>query len=651
MKKRKSSRIVLLAALIFSAAAVAVTALEFSLNFVGSATDIVAVHANAASAKKDSGDYENAAEFDLDAANTKAESATGDEPFDARARIGFKDAEHFYLNSFYLEKNNGETSVRVYISQVQNVDTVFTLEEQRFQAEDTLFVFAESYVLRAGSAYVDAVFRQKNDAESADGVRLSDIYIRCDTNNVIAGDVEYFGESEFCDDDFLAVVYDKTGDSEMIIESFPYSANETDGSISARVVRSGNVSGDCAVYYRVNGYDAENDSELKIDNYNSVLAFEQNEREKAVVIEYFDNNHLNLSQSFEIEFYNVGGAEKVFDVSRRRYLSNDENVAQTLAIFDDESASPKYKASVQYYPSESREACAGQTSEGSVGEITLSVSALNGSTLAAFRIYYSVTSGGSAVYGKDFTLSGNYERDGNLGYIDVPAGGTAHNQFEGKVYVNTFDNAVMDGTKTVNVRFFVYNGDVRMQPLNTVRFDITDNDYPPYNDTVRWSGALNCPAYVDWESSVLTFAYDNFSQTNCAIGVSTTYSGVVPLTIPVMFTDITAKNGADYIRQEEYATLVYYPELSAYAVYIDLPSFDFSGVRRFKISIVESGLTQGLTLSGSADLYVDIAGRLEADYTYRLQRNPNKRYFRRGLQRNADLYAQAHGNICRYNVH
>ena len=215
--------------------------------------------------------------------SNKAAYAEGDEPFDLRSRIGFKSDSR----EFFIEENGGVITVRVYVNQVQSSDTPFTLTETRFGEEDSLFVFSSNYTLPSGNSYTDVTFNQIAQAESGTGVRLSDIYIHCDTLTVTVGDVEYYGEDESYDDDFLAVVLDKHGDTELVIEGLPHLLYENDEYISSKFVRSGVITSDANVYYRIKDYNPANTKELLFDNYNSLISFGANDRNKTFKLEFF----------------------------------------------------------------------------------------------------------------------------------------------------------------------------------------------------------------------------------------------------------------------------------------------------------------------------------------------------------------------------
>ena len=343
--------------------------------------------------------------------------AEGAEPSDSRARIGFA-SENGSFTKYYLEDDGGRVTVRVYVSKVQTVDVAFTLTEARFNAEGNLFVLAESYTLIAGSSYIDVPFNQIAQAEEGSGVRLSEIYIQCDTPTVTVGDIEYYGEEEPYDDYFFAVVYDKD-DRELIVEGFPFSSCETAGIITSRILRSGALTSTADVYYHVKNYDENTNKELIFDNYNSLLTFEEGEKEKILELKFFDNDWINLREAYEFEITATEGVERIFDVTQRRYIEDGEKLLQNFAITDDEPLSEKYIARVQYYQS-------GETdpkfeiTEG--GELTqhIFIDGLRENIVPSFRIYYSIGVESTAEYGVDYLINGNYKEATNIGYIEVP---------------------------------------------------------------------------------------------------------------------------------------------------------------------------------------------------------------------------------------
>lgn len=537
--------------------------------------------------------------------------AEGDEPLDGRDRIGFTGDPQFYL-----EENSGIVEMRVYVSKVQSVPVTFTLTETPFGLGQRLFVFKDKYVLPAGNLYVDIVFNQIAGAESGDGVRLSDIYIHCDTTSVTVGDVEYYGEDEPYDDDFLAVVCDLDGEAEIIMGGLPHIAYEGDGSISSKMIRSGIIPEDTKIYYRIRNYDTSR-KELLFDNYDSVLAFNEGERERKLELVFFDNNYLNLRDAYVLDIVQVEGVSKIFDLSMRRYLETGEVASMPFAIMDDEPLSDKYNARVQYYqPGETDPHF--EITEGSTMNLSIICSGLNGKMLDEFRVYYTITMDSTAVFNFDYML-GDYDYSKNLGYIDVPAGGEV---YMGVVPIPTWDNTLFDGTKTIYFQFFINNrSDILLQALDTIRIDITDNEYLPDDNTIGWLeyGSLNGCGDYDAENQVLTVSSGFSSSDSFVVGTGTDYRGTAPLSIPVRISDVTASRGIDYAQESEYAMLTYYRQYGDNLYGIDLEintEFFFNGVRRIKVSIVEDALMDGLTLVGSPDLYIDIVGIIEDDYCY-----------------------------------
>ncbi|NCA92424.1 hypothetical protein EOM82_04135 [bacterium] len=544
--------------------------------------------------------------------NGETAFAAGNLPFDARARIGFA-ADNLDSNKFYIEDNGGAVTVRVYVSEVQTMDIPFTLTEDRFEGDDSLFVFDTGYVLTAGDSYVDVVFHQIAQAEEISGVRLSDVFIHCDTPTVRVGSVYYYGENEPVDDNFLAVVYDKDGDTELIVGGFPIKSLESDGSISSMFIRSGSVSSTTDAYYCIKDYDTKNTKELLFDNYNSVLSFEAGEREKTLELKFFDNDRLNLREAFQFEINPVDGTSKLFDITMRRYIEDGEEYLMPFAIEDDEPYSDRYIARVQYYqPGETDPKF--EITEGGDIAFQINVYGLRDNTLPAFRVYYSVGINYTAEYGVNYTLGGNYRQDINLGYIEVPAGG---NTYTGEIMLLTIDDSIYTGTRTVDIKFFLNNvQNILLQPLDSVRFEITDNEFLPSNNTISWSpyGTLN--GYGTFQDNVLSLNYNNINDW-IVIGVDTDYMGTLPLNIPVVFEDITAKNGREYYQESPYGLLVFRRDYLKYGIDINRRSnFKFTGTRRFKVSILEEGLTTGLSISGTNFIYVDMVGRIEDDYNY-----------------------------------
>lgn len=546
-------------------------------------------------------------------------NAEGDGPNDSRARIGF-DSSHFYRNEFYLEENSGNIALRIYVSSVQNVDIPFTLSETPFgEGAAQLFVFDSGYVLPAGSEYVDVTFSQVSGIESGIGIRLSDIYIDCDTPTVTVADIEYYGESEPFDDDFLAVVYDLTGDSEIVIEGLPYIAYEEDKKISTRIISSGSSLADGGqIYYRIKDYNPANTKELVFDNYYSVLALGE-ARENSLEIRYFDNSRLNLREAYELEITHSEGISKIFDVSRRRYIQEGEECILNFAVMDDEPLSDKYVARAQYYqPGVTSPTF--QIGEGGVFTQNVFFDGLNGNKLPSFKLYYSIDELSTAVYGVDYVLGGDYSQVNNLGYIEVPGNGQEF--FNGTIDISTIDDRIFNGTRTVLIKFFINSrNDILLQPLDTTCLEITDTEFLPDNNTVGWSslGSLNgCGFY---EEGVLTINQSFYNLSSFVVGIETDYMGTAPLNIPVRFEDVTAKNGVDYLQDNVYALLSFRPDIgigvNSYGIDLNLQNdFFFSGTRRLKVTIVEDGLTDGLILSGNAELIVDLVGRIEADYNY-----------------------------------
>ncbi|OQC14859.1 MAG: Calx-beta domain protein [Firmicutes bacterium ADurb.Bin080] len=543
-------------------------------------------------------------------------NAEGDVPSDSRARIGFERTS-FYMNEYYLEENNGNITVRIYVSSVQNVDIPFTLSETRFGEGGSQFVFESGYVLPAGNDYVNITFNQIAGAESGSGVRLSDIYLHCDTPTVTVSDIEYYGEDEPFDDDFLAVVYDRTGDTELIIEGLPYIAYEEDKKISTRLISSGSsLTEEGQIYYRIKDYNPANTKELVFENYYSVLVLDET-RENSLEIIYFDNSRLNLREAYELEITHSEGIARIFDVSRRRYILEDEECILNFAVMDDEPLSDKYVARAQYYqPGETNPTF--QISEGSVFTQNVFFDGLNGNNLPSFRLYYSIDELSTAVYGVDYVLGVDYSQVNNLGYIEVPGNGLDF--FHGTIDISTIDDRIFNGTRTVIIKFFVNSrNDILLQPLDTTCLNITDNEFLPENNTVGWSsiGSLNgCGFYED---GVLTINQSFYDFSSFLIGTETDYMGTAPLNIPVRFEDVTAKNGVDYLQENVYNLLAFRPQegMNKYGIELNLQNdFYFTGTRRFKVTIIEEGLTDGLTLNGNAELIIDLVGRVEEGYNY-----------------------------------
>ncbi|MDD4839831.1 MAG: InlB B-repeat-containing protein [Clostridia bacterium] len=541
--------------------------------------------------------------------------AEGDEPLDARAKIGFS-TENYNYNEFYIEENGGAVTVRVYVSEVQTVDIPFTLTETRYEAEDALFVFQDRYTLPASSSYTDITFYQIAQAESGSDVRMSDIFIHCDTDTVTIADVEYYGENEPYDDDYLAIVYDKDGESELIVEQLPFRSYETDCTISSRLVRAGAITSDVDIYYNIKDYDPENTKELVFENYNSVINFGANERNKTFELNFIDNDRLNLREAYELELTAIHGVSKIFDLNYRRYLEEEEILCMDFAIHDDEPLSDKYVARAQYYqPGETDPAF--QVGEGGQLDVHVVLSGLRDMPLTAFRLYYSIEAYSTAVYSEDYIIVGNYSHSNNLGYIDAPAG---EEYYIADLKINVLDDAIFNGTRTVYVKFFI-NGrsDILLQPLDTVRIEITDNEILPDNNTLSWdlTGLYNCCGV--YEDNTLTINENYYDRENYIIGIDTDYHGTAPLNIPVRFEDVTATNGIDYSQESTYTLLTFMPFYgdNRYGIDINLiNNFYFSGTRRLKVTIIGDGLTPGITLSGSAVLYIDIVGRVKDDYSF-----------------------------------
>jgi|GEM_PF-2223652 hypothetical protein len=541
--------------------------------------------------------------------------AYADGPSDARARIGFK-SDNFYLNEFYIEKNGGAVTARVYVSEVQSVAIPFTLTETRFGGGGSLFVFAGGYTLPAGSGYVDVTFNQIAGAESGSGVRLSDIYIHCDTATVTVGDVEYYGESELLDDDFLAVVYDKDGASELIMEGFPYIAYETDLSVSSRLIRSGSTGSETAVYYQIRDYDPQNTKELVFENYNSALVFPSGERARELKLLFVDNDRLNLREAYKLDITVTGAATRIFDLTQRRYLEEGERAFLTFAVMDDEPFSDRYVARAQYYQPGLTDPVF-TMNEGGSAAIGIYFSALNGHLLPSFKLYYTV-SGGSAIYGRDFEIRGqNYARDRNLGYIEINELEIRDGQYNAELVITGLDNLQIDGTRTVNIRFFVSGrSDILLQPLDTVRVDITDNEYPPSSDKVGWAfavgGPVNGGGVFDEQDSKLTL-FSQTGNTTFQIPVFCEYNGVYPVNIPVVVHNGTAVNNVDYTVDGALRRLFgnYY-----YVLDVTVQNFIFYGEKSFTVTIMEESLSDGLVLEGPAELNVIIQGDVEEGYNY-----------------------------------
>lgn len=546
----------------------------------------------------------------------QAESAfaEGAEPSDSRARIGFA-SENGSFTKYYLEDDGGRVTVRVYVSKVQSVDVAFTLTEARFNAEGNLFVMADSYTLIAGSSYIDVTFNQIAQAEEGSGVRLSEIYIQCDTPTVTVGDIEYYGEVEPYDDDFLAVVYDKD-DRELIVEGFPFSSYETDGIITSRMLRSGALTSTADVYYHVKNYDENTNKELIFDNYNSLLTFEEGEKEKILELKFFDNDWINLREGYEFEITATEGVERIFDVTQRRYIEDGEKLLQNFAIADDDPLSEKYIARVQYYQS-------GETdpkfeiTEG--GELTqhIFIDGLRENIVPSFRIYYSIGVESTAEYGVDYLINGNYKEATNIGYIEVPV--TNSQFYEANLIIDTVDDIAYKGTRTVFVKFYIIGrSDILMQALDTVRIEITDNEFLPSDNTISWiqEGSLN--GCGDYDNGVLTINKHFQYNDQFIIGVDTDYQGTSALNILVKFEDVTAKNGVDYLQESDYGLLIFYAEhRNKYGIDINIINdLYFSGTRRLKVTLINEGLTRGLSIAGNTELYIDLEGKLESNYNY-----------------------------------
>ena len=268
---------------------------------------------------------------------------------------------------------------------------------------------------------------------------------------------------------------------------------------------------------------------------------------------------------------------------------------------DDEPFSDKYLARVQYYqPGETNPIY--QTNEGSLLLQNIFFDGLKTIFYLLFDFFYTVEPASTAIYGVDYVIGGNYVNGSNIGSIEVPGGGE---QYFGNISINTIDDLIFNGTRTVIIKFFV-NGrnDILLQPLNTVTIEINDNEHLPENNTINWTnlGSLNgCGWY---ENNVLTI--NNFNTMDCFdIGIDTNYSGSAPLNIPVKFEDITAKNGIDYFQESVYVLLTYRPDIgyNKYGININIINdFYFSGTRRLKVTILEEGLTSGLLLVGEDQL-------------------------------------------------
>lgn len=536
--------------------------------------------------------------------------AEGSLPSDTRARIGFSDER-----GFFPEENSGAVTLRVYISAPQSTGTPFTLTETRADSGVLLFSFAQSYTLPAGADYIDVVFHQAGDAQSQSGVRLSEILLSCDTASAVAGDKYLYGESEPFDKKLLAVVYDLDGESELIIEGLPERCVEGEtGSISSAVIRSGGAEDEAALYYRIRDYAPEG-KELLFENYNSALVFGAGEREKTLALKFFDNDYLNIRDAYKLDIYRREGFSKVFVVSQRRYLEANELPSLDFAIEDDEPSSDKYVARAQYYQPGLTDPSFTMSESGEVA-IHVVFNGLNGHPLRSFRLYYTVT-GGTAVYGTDYTFENLYFPGDNRGYITVDESGISNDQFSADLIIKGLDNAIMDGTRTIDIMFFVSGSGsdkILLQPLDTVRVEITDNEYPPYGEEAGWhfdiGGTMEGNGVFDRDDSSLTLT--SLTGNNFKIPVFCYYTGVMPITIPVSIGGGTAQNGADYY------TNAVLSKLSNYLYVLDLTvnDFVFFGTKNFTLTILEEDMTDGLVLTGPAALNVVIVGDVAEGYNY-----------------------------------
>jgi len=540
--------------------------------------------------------------------------AEGDIPEDARARIGFAE-ENFFVS----EANGGTVTLRVYVSEAQSTDTSFTLTETRLKdgglpgSGEKLFAVSEQYTLPAGAEYIDIFFTQSTVAALGDGVRMSELAITCDTPTVTVGDKYTYGESEPYDKEALFIVYDLDGEAELIIEGFPSRSVEGEtGSVTSRVIRSGSAEGEAVLYYRIRDYAADK-NELVFENYNSALVFGAAEREKTLILRFFDNDYLNLRDAYKLDIYNTEGVSAIFDVAKRRYVAIDETAEIDFAVEDDEPVSNKYVARAQYYQPGLTDPVFTMNENGSVS-LSIIFSGLNGHPLEAFKLFYSI-SGGTAVYNTDFGISnGNYSQSKNIGYLEVDEAQVRYDQYFGELTLDGTDNDLIDGTRTATIKFFVSGrDDILLQPLSEVRIEITDNEYPPMEDTVGWyfdyGTTFSGTGSFHEEDASLTLGASESGQ--FLIPVSCSYRGKYPLSIPVRVENGTAKNGADFTTN---GVLVRYE--NNYALYLYINNFEFAGTKSFRLTILEDELTDGLALDGPATLNIIIEGDIEEGYTY-----------------------------------
>ncbi|NLD26944.1 MAG: hypothetical protein GX661_06250, partial [Acholeplasmataceae bacterium] len=400
--------------------------------------------------------------------------------------------------------------------------------------------------------------------------------------------------------------YPLDGEPELVVEGFPYRSMEGEEStISSKIIRAGAVDDEASLYYRIRDYSTEG-RELLFENYNSALLFSAGEREKTLNLNFFNNNYLNLRVAYKLDFHQVEGFSRIYDVSQRRYLEEDEILSLDFSIEDDEPLSPNYKVRVEYYqPGETDPTI--RASEGGDIEVNFLVTSLDG-PIQPFRMYYTFV-GGTAKAGKDFTVDiPNYSEKNNLGYIDVTAPISYTVRLEG------IDNNAIDGIRTTYIKFFVIDEpDVLMQPLDSIKIVIEDNEYPPYNNHVYWDFALGGTmlGHGTFNEDQATLTLSSNGGNNFQIPVYCDYTGIWPVTIPIRIENGDAINGIDYYTDASLRLVS-----NRYVVELTVNDFVFFGEKHFSLTILEDGITDGITLTGPATIDVIIQGNVPEGYNY-----------------------------------
>ena len=598
-------------------------------------------------------------------------SAGGEEIDTQIASIGFEvvnidssDNPNLYI----AEKNNAEQTIKVCISQAQDVDVIFSLTEnivipqfsnspsyyenienepnfqelinewedywqQVFINQGNIFEYNSTYTLPAGQTTVNIVLTQNSNAESVDDIRVREITLSTTSQEVQAG---YEPTTNGLRSILDVVVYDLNGNNSIIIVPDNSDSIETIGYRNFKIIRTGDnglKTTAPSFQYKLINYDINNNKELKFETTQSNYIFKivegKYETEANLKLKFFDNNYLNWQSVYTLQFSNFENCGTQYFNSNTLSLKDfDNNLKTSFFIEDDELSLINNDAMIvlnlpqtnpYIRPEENYDAVLPE--EGGVLSYEIYTRPSTGKSVSAFRLFYTIDfEKTSAVLGTDFNLDENYSIVQNVGYIDFNDSEVNEDSI-GILNIEALNNNLLDGAKTLHVQFFLSdeNTNILLPAKDFLSLAIWDDEYLAENNTISWANSM---AYsgADIIDGVVSF---NSSYSDCLINLNTDYYGNLNYSIPIQYNDITTQVGVDYNKTSYFDNLTlfnYETETFVYDIWGTnlnvLNNGLFYGTKRLQVTILEDYLPEGFSLNGPASIFIDLVGDYEKDYLF-----------------------------------